>query len=57
MDFFFFLIIFRGTLFNHLSFFFFPLPNVAWKFCVITLFSKRKLFLKTQQSIIALGAG
>ena len=55
MDFFFFKL-FLGEACST-TFFFFPLPNVAWKFCVITLFSKRKLFLKTQQSIIALGAG
>lgn len=49
---------FQGKLVQPLEVsFFFPLPNVAWKFCVITLFFKRKLFLKTQQSIIALGAG
>lgn len=36
---------------------FFFLPNVAWKLYVITLCSKGKLFLKIQQSVIALGAG
>lgn len=46
---------FRGTLFIHLSIFF--LPNVAWKLYVITLCSKGKLFLKIQQSVIALGTG
>ena len=49
---------FSRSLFIHLSFFFFsPLPNVAWEFCVITLYSKGKLFLKIQQLIIVLGAG
>ena len=36
---------FSRSLFIHLSFFFFffPLPNVAWEFCVITLYSFTKL--------------